>query len=236
MINAAGLGADYVDREFGYDRFHVTPRRGELLVYDKLARTLIDKIVLPVPTSPRQGCSGQPDDLRQRDARPHRGRPPPTVPRRRRRKHGFEFLLDKGSTLMPHAARGGGHRHVRRLRAATDHGDYLVEVDHDQRYVLVGGIRSTGLTSGWRWPSTSANCSPRPGVLDSRTHRTCHHHPGCRTSARLHSPVSGRRTHRVVTGIRQGRLLLRARHRGRDPRRVSVADPPGQRILELAGS
>jgi glycerol-3-phosphate dehydrogenase len=34
------------------------------------------------------------------------------------------------------------------LRAAINHGDYLIDVDTTQRYVLVGGIRSTGLTSG----------------------------------------------------------------------------------------
>ena len=34
------------------------------------------------------------------------------------------------------------------LRAATDHGDYLIDVDAAQRYLLVGGIRSTGLTAG----------------------------------------------------------------------------------------
>ena len=34
------------------------------------------------------------------------------------------------------------------LRAAIDHADYLIEVDAQARYVLVGGIRSTGLTSG----------------------------------------------------------------------------------------
>ena len=33
------------------------------------------------------------------------------------------------------------------LRAAIDAGDYLIEADDEQRYVLVGGIRSTGLTS-----------------------------------------------------------------------------------------
>jgi glycine/D-amino acid oxidase-like deaminating enzyme len=38
VINAAGLGADVLDRLFGFDRFTVTPRCGELLVYDKLAR------------------------------------------------------------------------------------------------------------------------------------------------------------------------------------------------------
>ena len=34
------------------------------------------------------------------------------------------------------------------LRAATEHGDYVIEVDADGRYLLLGGIRSTGLTAG----------------------------------------------------------------------------------------
>jgi glycerol-3-phosphate dehydrogenase len=34
------------------------------------------------------------------------------------------------------------------LRAAIDRDDYLIDVDAQARYVLVGGIRSTGLTSG----------------------------------------------------------------------------------------
>ena len=33
------------------------------------------------------------------------------------------------------------------LRAAIDRDDYLIEVDAGQRYCLVGGIRSTGLTA-----------------------------------------------------------------------------------------
>ena len=34
------------------------------------------------------------------------------------------------------------------LRALVAGGDYLIEIDPEQRYLLVGGIRSTGLTSG----------------------------------------------------------------------------------------
>jgi glycerol-3-phosphate dehydrogenase len=34
------------------------------------------------------------------------------------------------------------------LRAASDQPDYLIDVDTRQRYVIAGGIRSTGLTSG----------------------------------------------------------------------------------------
>ena len=33
------------------------------------------------------------------------------------------------------------------LRAATGRPDYVVEIDHGRRYLLLGGIRSTGLTA-----------------------------------------------------------------------------------------
>ena len=85
VVNAAGLGSDYLDQAFGYDRFHITPRRGELLVYDKLARTLIDKIVLPVPTSAaRVFSSAPPSTATSCSARPPRTSttaPPPELRR-----------------------------------------------------------------------------------------------------------------------------------------------------------
>ena len=55
IVNAAGLGADVIDRMLGHDRFTVVPRRGELVVFDKLARVLVDRIVLPVPTAKGKG-------------------------------------------------------------------------------------------------------------------------------------------------------------------------------------
>ena len=55
VVNAAGLGADAVDRLFGHDRFTVTPRRGELLVFDKLSRPMVPLIVLPVPSKVGKG-------------------------------------------------------------------------------------------------------------------------------------------------------------------------------------
>ena len=41
LVNAAGLRSDEVDRMLGHERFTVTPRRGELIVFDKLARPLV---------------------------------------------------------------------------------------------------------------------------------------------------------------------------------------------------
>ncbi len=147
VINAAGLGADWIDQEFGYHRFTVTPRRGELFVFDKQARPLAPKIVLPVPSSRGKGVLISPtiygnvmlgptsEDLHDRTATDTS-------------EAGFEFLLGKGRALMPRLLQQEVTASYAGLRAATDKNDYLIEIDPDRRYLLVGGIRSTGLTSG----------------------------------------------------------------------------------------
>ncbi|CDO28741.1 NAD(P)/FAD-dependent oxidoreductase [Mycolicibacterium porcinum] len=147
VVNAAGLGADVIDNLFGFSRFTVTPRRGELIVYDKLARPLVDKIVLPVPTSRGKGVLVSPtiygnvmlgptsEDLTDRTATGTS-------------EAGFEFLLEKGRALMPRLLTEEVTATYAGLRAAIDHGDYLIEADPAQHYLLVGGIRSTGLTAG----------------------------------------------------------------------------------------
>ncbi|MDL4772579.1 NAD(P)/FAD-dependent oxidoreductase [Actinomadura xylanilytica] len=147
IVNAAGLGADVIDRLFGHDRFTVTPRRGELFVYDKLARPLVDRIVLPVPTSRGKGVLVSPtiygnvmlgptaEDLADRTATGTS-------------EDGFAFLLSKGGRLMPRLLEEEVTASYAGLRAAIDHGDFLIDADADARYLLVGGIRSTGLTAG----------------------------------------------------------------------------------------
>lgn len=147
VINAAGLGADWIDRMFGHDRFTVTPRRGELFVFDKLARPKVPQIVLPVPSSRGKGVLVSPtiygnvmlgptsEDLDDRTATGTS-------------EDGFEFLLGKGAKLMPSLLEEEVSATYAGLRAAIDATDYLIDLDTAQRYLLVGGIRSTGLTSG----------------------------------------------------------------------------------------
>jgi glycerol-3-phosphate dehydrogenase len=147
VINAAGLGADHLDQLFGYQRFTVTPRRGELFVFDKLARPKVPKIVLPVPTSRGKGVLVSPtiygnvmlgptsEDLEDRTATGTS-------------EDGFDFLLTKGERLMPSLLQEEVTASYAGLRAAIDSNDYLIHLDTDQHYLLVGGIRSTGLTSG----------------------------------------------------------------------------------------
>ncbi|MET0703910.1 MAG: NAD(P)/FAD-dependent oxidoreductase [Mycobacterium sp.] len=147
VINAAGLGADHLDAKFGYHRFTVTPRRGELFVFDKLTRPMVPCIVLAVPSSRGKGVLVSPtiygnvmvgptsENLEDRTATGTS-------------EEGFEFLLSKGRALMPTLFDEEITASYAGLRAAIDHDDYLIDVDATQRYVLVGGIRSTGLTSG----------------------------------------------------------------------------------------
>lgn len=146
VINAAGLGSDLIDAMFGYGRFTVTPRRGELLVFDKLARPLADKIVLPVPSKVGKGVLISPtvygnvllgptaQELTQRDATGTSA-------------DGLKLLRDKGRALMPALLEEEVTASYAGLRAAIDRDDYLIEADTAQRYLLVAGIRSTGLTS-----------------------------------------------------------------------------------------
>ncbi|MER8002568.1 NAD(P)/FAD-dependent oxidoreductase [Streptomyces sp. NPDC095613] len=147
VVNAAGLGADHIDRLFGHDRFTVTPRRGELFVFDKLTRPMVDKIVLPVPSSRGKGVLISPtiygnvmlgptaEDLTDRTDTGTS-------------EDGFGFLLTKGERLMPRLLAEEVTATYAGLRAAIDHPDYLIEATPEQRYLLVGGIRSTGLTAG----------------------------------------------------------------------------------------
>lgn len=61
---------------------------------------------------------------------------------------GLDFLTSKGRALMPALFDEEITATYAGLRAASNHDDYVIDLDAAARYVLVGGIRSTGLTSG----------------------------------------------------------------------------------------
>ncbi|MFV0429528.1 MAG: NAD(P)/FAD-dependent oxidoreductase [Arachnia sp.] len=146
VINAAGLGGDTIDAMFHADRFHLHPRRGELLVFDKLARPKVPVIVLPVPSKLGKGVLVSPtiygnvmvgptaEDTTDRSdsATTHAG---------------FEFLFGKAEALMPSLLGEEVTATYAGLRAAHDRSDYMIEADAQQRYLVAGCIRSTGLTS-----------------------------------------------------------------------------------------
>ncbi|MFF1920841.1 NAD(P)/FAD-dependent oxidoreductase [Streptomyces sp. NPDC058221] len=146
LINAAGLHADEIDRLLGHDVFTVTPRRGQLIVFDKLARDLVHHILLPVPTAAGKGVLVAPtvfgnvllgptsEDLGDKAATESTA-------------DGLAFLRERGRRILPRLIDEEVNAVYAGLRAATGQEDYRIQEYPDLRYIAVGGIRSTGLTA-----------------------------------------------------------------------------------------
>jgi glycerol-3-phosphate dehydrogenase len=143
-VNAAGLASDKVDRMFGGGGFTIRPRKGELIVFDKLARPLLSSIILPVPTARTKGVLVAPtvfgnvllgptaEDVSDRSDTSTSA-------------SGLSALLAAGRRILPGLEQEEVTATYAGLRAATEHADYQVAVQG--RYVRVAGIRSTGLTA-----------------------------------------------------------------------------------------
>jgi len=146
LVNAAGLGSDRINRMLGHAEFTVTPRRGELIVFDKFAAGLVHRILLPVPGKMGKGVLISPtvygnvllgptseNILDSRDTGTTAG--------------GLEFLLEKGRRILPSLIQEEITATYAGLRAATAHADYQIHSHPEQRYICVGGIRSTGVSA-----------------------------------------------------------------------------------------
>jgi glycerol-3-phosphate dehydrogenase len=146
LVNAAGLHSDELDRMLGRERFTVTPRRGELIVFDKLARPLVEHIVLAVPTKVTKGVLIAPTVFGNVMLGPTAedvGRKDDTASTR----EGLGYLRAEGARIMPELLRHEVTAVYAGLRAATEHMDYQLSVHADEGYACVGGIRSTGLSA-----------------------------------------------------------------------------------------
>jgi glycerol-3-phosphate dehydrogenase len=144
LVNAAGLRSDEIDRMLGNDRFTVTARRGELIVFDKLSRPLVRQIVLAVPTQVTKGVLVSPtvfgnvmvgptaEDLPRKDDTSSTAA-------------GLEYLMAEAGRIMPALLEFDVTAVYVGLRAATEHADF--QIAFEGGYACVGGIRSTGLSA-----------------------------------------------------------------------------------------
>lgn len=146
LVNAAGLRSDEVHRMAGLDGFTVTPRKGELIVFDKLARGLLSHIILPVPTATTKGVLIAPTVFGNvmvgptaQDIHDKTDTSSTTA--------GLESLRSAGERIMPELDNYEVTATYVGLRAATEHKDYQLQVHGDRSYVCAAGIRSTGLTA-----------------------------------------------------------------------------------------
>jgi glycerol-3-phosphate dehydrogenase len=146
VVNAAGLRSDEVDRMLGHDGFTVTPRRGELIVFDKLSRPLLRHVLLPVPTATSKGVLVAPTvfgNLLLGPTAEDRGDKRDTTTS----ADGLASLLRDCRRILPALLDEEVTAAYAGLRAATEHGDYQLAVHPEERYACAGGIRSTGLTA-----------------------------------------------------------------------------------------
>lgn len=130
---------------FRHEEFQVKPRRGELIVYDKLARRLVNHVLLPVPTATTKGVLVSPaiygnvllgptaEDLNDKSAT-------------NTSENGLKSLLEKGRKILPRLLEEEVTATYAGLRAATEHSDYQIQLHAEQRYICVGGIRSKGIS------------------------------------------------------------------------------------------
>jgi len=146
LVNAAGLHSDELDRMLGHERFTVTPRRGELIVFDKLARPLVEHVVLAVPTKITKGVLIAPtvfgnvmlgptaEDVERKDDTESSA-------------DGLAYLRAEGARIMPALLEHEVTAVYAGLRAATEHVDYQLGIHAPEGYACVAGIRSTGLSA-----------------------------------------------------------------------------------------
>lgn len=146
VVNAAGMNSDAVAQIFGRAPFTVSPRKGQFIVFDKHARSLVSNIILNVPGRRGKGVLIAPtvfgnillgptaEDIEDKSATETTAA-------------GLEFLLEEGATILPALDGMEVTSTYAGLRAVSSAGNYDIGVDPAAHYAQAIGIRSTGLTA-----------------------------------------------------------------------------------------
>lgn len=147
VVNAAGLWGDRLDGILiGRSDFHIRPRKGQFIVYDKPASQLASHILLPVPNKVTKGvvvCRTAFGNLLVG----------PTAEDQDDREHAvlvretLEALQRRGTEILPRLRDHTVTAIYAGLRPATEFKDYCIKAHDGLNYITVGGIRSTGLSS-----------------------------------------------------------------------------------------
>lgn len=147
VVNAAGLYADQVARLVGDDSFSIRPRKGEEYLLDKRLEGLVKSTVFPVPTKVSKGILVIPtvhgnimlgptaEEIESRDDLATSST-------------GFAEVLAGVQRLVPSVQPRDIITSFTGIRAASDHGDFVIEPSPAVRgWVNVAGIESPGLTA-----------------------------------------------------------------------------------------
>lgn len=146
VVNAGGIRADHVEALAGYRDFEIRPRRGQYMILDKSARLIHDVIAMPAPTPTTRGILIAPtifgnvlvgptaEDVDDRDDR--------CVT-----EAGLAQLRRAISAMAPSLAAQPVTTIFAGMRPATQFREYQIIPRHDDGWITVAGIRSTGLSA-----------------------------------------------------------------------------------------
>ncbi len=146
VINCAGLYGDRVDKALlGHSGFHITPRKGQFVVFDKAASKLITSVILPVPTARTKGVvlfktifGNLAVGPTAEDQQSRTDSSTDETALRGLIAAGVEKL--PALETMPVTAVYAG------LRPASEFKDYQIAAHPERNWISVGAIRSTGLS------------------------------------------------------------------------------------------
>lgn len=146
VINCTGTSGDTVEKICRDPKFEIRPRKGQFLVYDKSAASLINSIILPVPTPTTKGV------VLTRTAFGNLllG---PTAEEQSDRINApvdhdiLQGLIETGTAMLPDLPNHEVTATYAGLRPATQFKDYQISANTGKNWIGVNGIRSTGLTS-----------------------------------------------------------------------------------------
>jgi glycerol-3-phosphate dehydrogenase len=147
VVNCAGLFGDRLEAALlGDASFIIKPRKGQFLVFDKMAARLLRTIILPVPTERTKGVVL---------ARTAFGNVlvGPTAEEQDDREHAtveqetLEGLREAAIAMLPALADMPVNAVYAGLRPASEEKHYRIRRDDERNFLSLGGIRSTGLTA-----------------------------------------------------------------------------------------
>jgi len=146
IINAAGLYGDLIDKALlGETGFNITPRKGQFVVFDKAASSLINSVILPVPTKRTKGVVifrtifgnlAVGPTAEDQTSRSDNSTDEKSI------KQLIAAGIEKIPALkdMPITATYAG------LRPASEFSDYQIVANDERNWLTIGAIRSTGLS------------------------------------------------------------------------------------------
>lgn len=149
LVNAAGLGSRALADCYAGQAFNINPRRGQFLIFDKVCRSLVGGLLLPVPTPQTKGVLVIPTIFGNLIAGPTAEDLPLDSPEATcTTREGLQATLNGAARLFPRLQAQPVIGTYAGARCNCAEGSYLIRYnDQHAGITTVTGIRSTGFTA-----------------------------------------------------------------------------------------